>query len=136
MIDVMVSCVAGGLDGGKGQAAQLQDIAILNGYDMLGGSGQDVASAMRTVVRDLRSLCAQFDVEASLNMIACDGAQMVAVRCAVGTESNSLYVHQGALGDVIIASEPVNDTDGWKPIAEAQMVTIDIASRTVQTSAI
>jgi glutamine amidotransferase len=110
-------------------------MTLMDRVDRL-GSGQDVASAMRTLVRDLRSLCAQFDVEASLNMIACDGAQTVAIRSAVATQSNSLYVHQGAQGDIIIASEPINDADGWKPIGEEQMVTVDISSRSVQTYAI
>jgi glutamine amidotransferase len=110
-------------------------MTLMDRVDQAEGNG-DLAGAMRILVHDLRTLCGQLEVEASLNMIACDGERVVAVRSAVATQSNSLYVHQSPANDVIIASEPTDSNQGWMPIDEEQMVVVDIDDRSVQKSAI
>jgi glutamine amidotransferase len=74
----------------------------------------------------LSALCALIaecldDTKALLNFVVGDGKCLYAVRHAINGESPSLYycmTEPDYPGGVLVASEPMTDTDGWTTIAE------------------
>jgi glutamine amidotransferase len=89
------------------------------------------AGNLTSRVRDTLHLVARAALEAGvtakLNVIVADGAELVAVRFAVGARPPSLWMRSRRDG-VAIASEPMEER-GWEEIAENAVVTIRAASR-------
>lgn len=73
-----------------------------------------VAAVHRTVT-DIARVCREADAELMLNLLVADGEQLVATCGSLGRHANSLWSHlDEATGTVRIASEPLDEVDGWR----------------------
>lgn len=78
-------------------------------------AGASPAEAVDGVVGDVLALTA-----AKLNLLLSDGEQVVATACG-----NSLFTLRGsglAAGGVLVASEPLDDDEGWTAVPEGTLV--------------
>ena len=89
---------------------------------------QPLDELLAQVVNEVEELARAHGVAASLNLLACDGKMLSAVRAAVGVESNSLYgLFDGARwpGATLLASEPLDDDSGWVAVPDRSRVLVD-----------
>jgi len=70
-----------------------------------------VAAALRRVGDELQRL----DLAARLDVLVSDGIHVLAVRWALGLDSNSIYVRHGA-GGTVFASEPLDPSSRFVPL--------------------
>ena len=74
-----------------------------------------LAAAVRRCVDDVARVCREADAELMLNLLVGDGEQLVATCGSLGRHANSLWTQLDATtGAVRVASEPLDDTDGWR----------------------
>jgi glutamine amidotransferase len=93
-------------------------------------SARAIAGAVVRAVARLGRHAAATSKTAGLNLIASDGASLVATRLAFGREAPSLYMaYDGAAGSGWLASEPLSDRLAWRPVPERSLVTFDAPGR-------
>lgn len=80
-----------------------------------------LGSAVRTALAEVQRLVRDHDLRATLNVAISDGERIVATRHSVDTRVNTLYVAARNSGH-LVASEPIDDEDDWKPIPEGHLV--------------
>ena len=89
----------------------------------------DLITAIRTVVRTTTGILDAHDASATLNLVVADGAQIVATRHSVRAPLNSLYT--ASRGDShLIASEPLDGGEEWKPVPEHNLVAVTATTTT------
>jgi glutamine amidotransferase len=89
--------------------------------------GEGLDELLARVCSEVYQLAQEESVAASLTLMACDGRQLAATRCAVGVASNTLYVAPKPAqlwpGDgVLMASEPLDETGSWQPVEDGHRV--------------
>lgn len=92
---------------------------LLDAYRDSTASPDRLLSAMRTALRRLRPLVVQARSQALLTLIASDGNTLVFVKTAISAEPPSLYLSRACSnspGRIIVASEPLDEHDGWQPV--------------------
>lgn len=87
-----------------------------------------LAEAVRAAAGEVVGVCAEADAEATLNLVVGDGERVVAVRTSHGVDANNpLAVLQGGerwRHASLIASEPLDDDEGWQSVADDQLVEV------------
>jgi len=83
---------------------------------------ETLAARVRAMLAFVGERVAEARTEAALNVIASDGDELVAVRHARGADAPTLYMAVRAPGDVLVASEPMNDDDEWTRLAEGTLL--------------
>lgn len=68
--------------------------------------------------------CLAVDTSATLTLVLADHTGIAAVNAATGRPANSLYARPHADGGGVLASEPLDDLDGWMPVGEGAAVTL------------
>src|SRR4051794_10468191 len=91
--------------------------------------GRDAASALRSMLREVRDLAREHDGEIKTNVILASASEVLAVRYAEPGEPNSLYYLEGSearwRGGALVASEPVDDEPGWREVGPGSLVRVD-----------
>lgn len=77
--------------------------------------------ALRTALTRVGDAVRAAGLEARLDVLACDGAELVAARSAVGLESNTLYAAGLPEGGLILASEPLDPALEWRALDDGEM---------------
>lgn len=80
---------------------------------------QDAASALRSMLREVRDLAREYAGEVKMNLILASVTEILAVRYAEPGEANTLYYLEGEprwRGGAVIASEPLDDGPGWHEV--------------------
>ncbi|WP_244299976.1 ergothioneine biosynthesis protein EgtC [Rubrobacter xylanophilus] len=96
--------------------------------DRLRDSPEAPAGALRRTVAHLFRICAELGVEATLNLGVTDGATMAFTRCSTSGPGNSLYFLEDAgafRGGVAVASEPLDETPGWREVPDRHLLSTD-----------
>ncbi|MDH3283849.1 MAG: ergothioneine biosynthesis protein EgtC [Acidobacteriota bacterium] len=91
-------------------------------------AGCDLGAALASATCGIREQCETLGVEASLNLVLTDGRTVAATRSALGMPPNSLYVLDRGRrwpGAALLASEPLDDDDGWASVPEEALVVWD-----------
>jgi glutamine amidotransferase len=89
--------------------------------------GHDPAAALRAALGDCRDLAREHGAKLKANLILADRSGVLAVRYAIGEESNTLYTRQEGPGAGWIASEPLDAHPGWTPVPPSSLVRLDAA---------
>ena len=84
-------------------------------------SGAELRDAMLDTLSEIRAVCRAHSAMATLNVIATDGTQLVAVRTSEGGPINSLYTAQDG-ASALIVSEPLDDTRDWNSVPDHALV--------------
>jgi glutamine amidotransferase len=90
--------------------------------------GHDAASALRSMLREVRDLTRQHDGEIKTNVILASANEILAVRYAEPGEANTLYYLSGEdrwEGGTVVASEPLDDGPGWHEVGPDTLVKVD-----------
>jgi glutamine amidotransferase len=86
--------------------------------------GEALGGALVAVVERVARACREQGVRAQLNLLACEGQELAAVRAGVGLPANTLFTlrDRGAWpGARLLASEPLDDDEGWSEIPEGSL---------------
>lgn len=86
-------------------------------------AGVGLAEAVRTALDQVAAACRAVDQQATLNVVVCDGTELVATRCSVSLPGNSLYTHTGPLG-WRIASEPLDPDEDWQSVSDGSLLVV------------
>lgn len=99
------------------------------------GLDEDVQGACEKVLTLLAQATEDSDKPTRIASVFSDGDHLYALRFSSDTNSPSLYVSRREQGDLMMASEPLDDTsDTWDPVPESTLLIADnsdIASHTI-----
>ncbi len=87
--------------------------------------GEGLVDATIGGLGDVAAACRRADQPATLNVALADGREIVATRCSVGAEGNSLYTLQSGAAwpdAALVASERLDDDPAWEPVADDTLV--------------
>jgi glutamine amidotransferase len=76
-----------------------------------------VTAAVADACARVAKVCEAHGADATLNLVVGDGTTFAAARLSVGVASNSLYTLAGTdrfRGGCLVASEPLDEDDGWE----------------------
>ena len=90
----------------------------------------DLADAVRMAVREVEALVRDQGSSAALNLVVGDGSRIVATRHSANVGVNSLYTSSRE-GAQLLASEPLDDGDDWKPVPERHLIEVTAESLTI-----
>ncbi len=76
-----------------------------------------LAESLERALARITAIVAAEGLSARLDVIVCDGLQLVAARRAVGLESNTLYRAGTPNGGIYVASEPLDAALDWSALA-------------------
>jgi len=91
-------------------------------------SDNGLEAALRPTLARVQDWLATADAHALLNLVVAQGARLIGVRHAVGMDCPSLYAHPAHpafRGGALIASEPLDNHDGWTPIPPHHTFTLE-----------
>jgi len=95
-------------------------------YDQAAASDPGrLMQATRSTLTKLRALATEAQCEALFTLIVSDGETLIATRSAVTGSAPSLYFLSGKESPFeghVIASEPINEQPGWKPVPDESIV--------------
>lgn len=105
---------------------QWADLGVLNDSKVLfltvaAAYDGDLAEAVRTALDSTTSVLDEYEASATLNLVVTDGSSIVATRHSVRAPVNSLYT-ASRRDSQVVASEPLDDDSGWKPVPEGHLV--------------
>ncbi|MEX0657828.1 MAG: hypothetical protein WD080_01720 [Egibacteraceae bacterium] len=86
-----------------------------------------LAGAAAAAVTEAAAVCADLGTPATLTLLLADGTTVVGTRTASGTAANTLYtLEDGARwpGATLLASEPLDDDLGWRPVPDGSVVQV------------
>lgn len=94
--------------------------------------GGDLGACVRGMLDIVRSAAREAGVGAQLNVVVVDGVELVAVRHAIDAKVPSLWAraHDGSF---VVASEAMEDGDGWREVAAGTMVSVRRGGAPVET---
>ena len=95
--------------------------------DLLRDDPADLAGATRETIRHVTEVCDRLDTEATLNLAATDGTEMVFTRYSTDGPGNSLYVLEdaGAFPNaVVVASERLDRDTAWREVPDRYLLTV------------
>ena len=87
----------------------------------------DLAAAAAAAVLEVQALCAAAGEQTTLNLLLSDGERIVATRASHGAPPNTLYTLRGGArwpGATLLASEPLDDDEGWEPVPDGHAVVL------------
>lgn len=94
---------------------------------------EGLAGAVRRTVEDVARVCRDADAQLMLNLLVADGEQIVATCGSLGRHANSLWTHlDEGTGTVRVASEPLDDADGWRQAAPDTLLVLTPGSVVVE----
>lgn len=99
--------------------------------------GASPGDALLHVVASVREVVAGRGGEAQLTMAVTDGQRAAVVRTSTVTETNSLHLCRGpalAPAGVVLASEPLDDDDGWTPVEPHSLVELEAGGEALSRS--
>jgi ergothioneine biosynthesis protein EgtC len=105
---------------------------FLNILARRGPGPRALGTALLETVAQIEAWTKPEGLAALLNVIASDGRTIVACRHATLPPSPSLYVAEDLVAfpsSVIIASEPIVPSEGWRPVPEGSLLEVDMAGR-------
>ncbi|MBD2533146.1 ergothioneine biosynthesis protein EgtC [Nostoc flagelliforme FACHB-838] len=88
-------------------------------------------SALSATVQKLTELASKHNTSFSANLIVSDGEGIAAIRCAYRTQAPTLYWSYDAfneLNQVIVASEPLSNSQDWTAFSEQSMLFVESQS--------
>jgi predicted glutamine amidotransferase len=91
-------------------------------------AGSDpLLGAVRATLRRVETLAVEAEARALLTLLVSDGSSLIAARAATSDDPPTLYVLPGPTRlapGTVVASEPLDDDDGWYAITPGRAVVI------------
>ena len=90
-------------------------------------AGQDMVSAVRSVIGELAGSAQAGGLTLQLNFALTDGHSAVVTRWANDSPANSLYLLERKgffAGGVVVASEPLTPDDPWEAVPEGSLISL------------
>ncbi|MDB4974044.1 MAG: ergothioneine biosynthesis protein EgtC [Myxococcaceae bacterium] len=85
-------------------------------------AGEDLEARVRGMLRFVRERVTEAGTEAQLNVIAADGAELVAAREAIDEPAPSLYYLLREGVGAFVASEPLTEDETWTRVPDGQLL--------------
>ncbi len=83
----------------------------------------ELLPAVASALDDTSAIVRSHGESATLNLFVSDGVTVVAARHSVNAPLNSLYAASDG-GSHLVASEPLDDAEAWKPVADHHLVAV------------
>ena len=90
--------------------------------------GAGLGDALEESVRRVARVCEKLGTRATLNLALTDGEALAFTRYSTGGPGNSLYVIEDGEafpGAAVVASERLDADEGWRPVADGHLLTVD-----------
>lgn len=96
---------------------------------------RSLGTALEATADEVVRIAAGAGAEVSLNLVLATLDEVVAIRCARGVPSNSLHVLEASdrwEDGVLLCSEPLDDSAGWRDVPDEHLVRIDPSGVTMR----